>query len=202
MTPASRRRPCGRGRVLAFLELLLILVGAACIGWYGGVRVAAAREQAVMSHELEIAQRALPAVIIPGAPHVQPRSVVARIAVPRLKLSAVAREGIDAGTLAVAIGHVPGTALPGETGNAAFAAHRDTFFRPLRGAHEGDLVIVTTPRGTYRYRITGSEVVAPDDVSVLGQTAEPTLTLVTCYPFNYVGRAPYRFIVRAELLPS
>jgi len=167
-----------------------------CVGWYGGVHVAASREQRLLSRELEIS-RAPVAV----APALAPQSPIGRIELPRVNLSAVAREGVDERTLDLAVGHVPGTALPGDAGNAAFAAHRDTFFRPLRRVHTGDVVSVTTPRGSYRYLVTSTRVVNPDDVSVLDPTSEPTLTLVTCYPFTYVGSAPYRFVVRAELLP-
>jgi sortase A len=178
-------------------ELTLVMLGAACIGWYGGVRVAAAREQQVLSHELEIA-RAPAAVVSPLAA----QSMIGRIELPRLHLSAVAREGVDDRTLDVAIGHVPGTALPGDPGNAAFAAHRDTFFRPLRRVQPGDVVTVTSPRGRYRYLVTSTRVVDPDDVSVLNPTTDVTLTLVTCYPFTYIGNAPYRFVVHAELVPQ
>jgi len=189
------------GKWFAAIELALIAIGATCVGWYGGVHVAAAREQTILAHELEIAPGAQ---TVAGARRVSvlaPRSVIARIEIPRLNLSAVAREGVDDGTLCVAAGHFPGTALPGEAGNAAFAAHRDTFFRPLRSVHDGDVVLVTAPSGRYRYRITSAHVVEPDDVSVLDPTASGTLTLITCYPFNYVGSAPDRFIVRGVLLP-
>lgn len=128
--------------------------------------------------------------------------MIGRIEIPRLHLSALAREGVDNRTLDLAAGHVPGTALPGDPGNAAFAAHRDTFFRPLRQIHTGDVVAVTTPRGSYRYLVTSTRVVDPDDVSVLDSTPQATLTLVTCYPFTYIGSAPQRFVVRAALVPS
>ena len=102
-------------------------------------------------------------------------------------------------TLRVAAGHVPGTALPGDAGNAAFAAHRDTFFRPLKDVREGDEIAVATPSGNYRYVVTAISIVEPEDLSVLSPTAESVLTLITCYPFDYVGSAPQRFIVQAEL---
>src|SRR5205814_8666088 len=110
-----------------------------------------------------------------------------------------AREGVDTWTLRRAVGHIPGTALPGERGNAGFAAHRDTFFGPLKAVRSGDEVIVTTAGGQYRYAVTGTRIVDPEDVSVLAPTPDTTLTLVTCYPFDYVGSAPQRFIVRATL---
>jgi len=198
MWPNSRRV---RDRILGIIEVTLVVCGSVCVGWYGGVRVAASHEQAAMTRELEITR--LPAADVRAErPDYVPRgSTVGRIDMPRLNLSAVAREGVDEGTLDVAVGHVPGTALPGDSGNAAFAAHRDTFFRPLHRVHTGDVVSVTTPRGTFRYLITSTRVVDPDDVSVLDATSTPTLTLVTCYPFTYIGSAPQRFIVRAELLP-
>ena len=124
---------------------------------------------------------------------------IARIDVPRLKLSALAREGVDIRTLRGSVGHVPGTALPGEPGNAAFAAHRDTFFRPLAGIRKGDFVLVTTPDGVHRYRVYATRVVEPTDVTVLRSGQQSQLTLVTCYPFDFVGSAPQRFIVHAEL---
>ena len=84
-------------------------------------------------------------------------------------------------------------------GNAAFAAHRDTFFRPLQGVRTGDEVTITVPGGAYRYLVTGIRIVNPSDVSVLRPTVDSTLTLVTCYPFDFVGSAPKRFIVSGRL---
>ena len=79
------------------------------------------------------------------------------------------------------------------------AGHRDTFFRRLRDIRADDLIRVVTPEGTFTYRVEGTQIVDPEDVWVLNQTAAPALTLVTCYPFTYIGSAPQRFIVRASL---
>ncbi len=111
-------------------------------------------------------------------------------------------EGVDHGTLKRAVGHIPGTALPGEDGNIVLAAHRDTYFRPLRNIQKGDEIALTTWSGAYRYRVESIQIVGPDDVRVLRPTSLPTLTLVTCYPFYFVGSAPKRFIVRAGLITS
>ena len=100
--------------------------------------------------------------------------------------------------LSLAPGHIPGTPLPGEAGNVAIAGHRDTFFRPLRFIRRNDTINVTTDRGEDQYRVVSTSIVAPSDVQVLYPTGRDTLTLVTCYPFDYVGPAPKRFIVRAE----
>jgi sortase A len=190
-----------RRHIVGIVEVALVTLGAICLGWYGGVRIAAAHAQTVMAHELEITRAPDRALGAKGGRSIPHGSPIGRIEMPRLSLSAVAREGIDERTLDLAIGHVPGTALPGDAGNAAFAAHRDTFFRPLRRVHTGDVVTVNTPRGRFRYIVTTTRVVSPDDVSVLDPTNDATLTLVTCYPFSYIGGAPYRFVVRAELLP-
>ncbi len=125
-------------------------------------------------------------------------SLLGRIAVPRIGLSSIVLEGDDTNVLQLAVGHIPGTALPGEAGNAAIAGHRDTFFRRLRNVRKNDEVTLTTPQATYRYRVESTQVVGPDETAVLKPAGEPSLTLVTCYPFDYVGSAPERFIVHAR----
>jgi sortase A len=114
-------------------------------------------------------------------------------------VNAIVRAGSDARTLRLAVGHIPGTAMPGEPGNTGLAAHRDTFFRRLGDIRAGDEVRVVTPDGTFRYEVADTQVVQPSDVWVLDPTEHPVLTLVTCYPFRFVGSAPQRFIVRANL---
>jgi len=120
------------------------------------------------------------------------------IEIPRLGVSAVLAEGTGDGTLRKAVGHIAGTPLPGEAGNVGIAGHRDTFFRPLRNIRSNDIVVLVTLRGRYRYRVVSTKVVAPDAVGVLAPSSGETLTLVTCYPFYFVGPAPERFIIRAE----
>ena len=107
-------------------------------------------------------------------------------------------EGTTAKTLRRAVGHIAGTALPGQPGNVGVSGHRDTFFRPLRNIRENDIITLTTVNGEYRYRVVFTKVVRPENVAVLNATGNEVLTLVTCYPFYFVGPAPYRFIVRAE----
>jgi sortase A len=107
-------------------------------------------------------------------------------------------EGTSRMTLRRAAGHIEGTALPGQRGNVGVSAHRDTLFRPLRNIRQHDIITFTTAFGEYRYRVVSILVVRPSDVAVLDQVNTEVLTLVTCYPFYYVGPAPSRFIVRAE----
>lgn len=129
------------------------------------------------------------------------RSVVGRIEIPRIGLKAMILEGVSQRTLALAVGHIPGTALPGKDGNVGIAGHRDSFFRGLQGIHEDDAIVVTTREGIYRYRVNSRAVVGPRDTRVLEDSTQPSLTLVTCYPFRYLGPAPERFIVHAVREP-
>ena len=107
-------------------------------------------------------------------------------------------EGVEPTTLRRAAGHIPGTALPGQPGNVGIAGHRDTLFRPLRNIRRDDLITLITPQGEYRYRVVSTRIVNPRDIAVLAPSRNEVLTLVTCYPFYFVGSAPDRFIVRAE----
>lgn len=127
-------------------------------------------------------------------------SWLARLDAPSVHLSTTVLEGSDDGTLRGAAGHIEDTAFPGQMGNIGIAGHRDTIFRPIRNVHVGDALVLTTVDRVFRYRISNTMIVNPDDVYVLDPTERPTLTLVTCYPFTFVGHAPQRFIVRADLV--
>lgn len=124
-----------------------------------------------------------------------------RIEIPRVGVSAPILEGVDDRTIRRAVGHFPETPLPRAAGNMALAAHRTTLFRGLRHIRVGDEITITSPEGAFRYTVERTWVVDPTDVSVLDRSAERILTLVTCYPFDYQGSAPKRFIVRAHALP-
>lgn len=127
-------------------------------------------------------------------------SPLGRIEISSIGLAAIILEGTDDRTLRRAVGHVPGTALPGRSGNVAIAGHRDTFFRPLRNIRKDDEITLATLNGSYLYRVDSTRVVEPEDTDVLNASDDAILTLVTCYPFNFVGSAPKRFIVRARRL--
>jgi sortase A len=140
-----------------------------------------------------------------GAPPVPPTpapegSLLGRIEIPRVGISALVLEGVDGATLRRGVGHIPGTALSQPAGNIGLAGHRDTVFRGLKDIRKGDLIDLETPEGSYRYDVDWAQVVDPNDVGVLAVSNRPELTLVTCYPFYYVGSAPERFVVRAHLL--
>ena len=124
--------------------------------------------------------------------------LIGRMEIQRLGISAIVMEGTSTNTLRRALGHISGTALPGHPGNVGISGHRDTFFRPLRNIEPNDIITLTTARGEYRYRVLSTRIVDPSDVAVLAPSEKETLTLVTCYPFYFVGPAPSRFVVRAE----
>jgi sortase A len=133
-----------------------------------------------------------------GVPPAAANGLIGRIEIPRLRLSAMVMEGIDTTTLRRAVGHIPGTALPGQSGNVALSGHRDTFFRPLKDLRIKDEIRFSTLSGDFDYEVESLTVVGPNDVGVLAASHENVLTMVTCYPFFYVGAAPKRFVVRAR----
>jgi sortase A len=192
---------------MRLLERLLLVIGIVCLGYYGFVSAESALYQAWEARELDRILQGVPAAdTVSASGSAAPRraapahgETVGRIEIPRLGVSAVVRAGVDARTLRLAVGHIPGTALPGDRGNVGLAAHRDTFFRRLGDVRPGDRVELVTPHGTFVYHVDGTTVVDPSDVWVLGPTEHAALTLVTCYPFSYIGSAPQRFIVRARL---
>ena len=139
-----------------------------------------------------------PPSIAPLRAHRESGSLVGRIEIPRLNVSAVVLEGSDERVLDLGVGRIPETSEPGEVGNVVLGGHRDTFFRPLSGIRSGDSINIVTPEGSYKYSVDWMKVVDPDDTGVLKATPERSLTLVTCYPFHFVGPAPRRFIVRAH----
>jgi sortase A len=122
---------------------------------------------------------------------------LAVLRIPRIGLEVPVLGGTDEWTLNRAVGHIEDTARPGAEGNSGIAGHRDGFFRGLKDVHSGDVLEIDTLGSTDRYRVERTWIVQPEDVSVLEPTMSPSVTLVTCYPFYFVGSAPQRFIVRA-----
>lgn len=193
MTP--RRRAAAR-----IASNVLLVAGAASMA---GAIYTYASAYAFQSRELARlhAPRAVPAAA--GTVGVAPRrspaegAAIGEIRIDRLKVDAVIAEGDSDAVLRRAVGHLPDTPMPGESGNVVLAAHRDTFFRPLKGVQPGDIVEIVTEDQIWRYQVDWSRVVSPSDTSVLADAGASTLTLVTCFPFEYIGRAPTRFVVRA-----
>jgi sortase A len=195
-----------RGIWYRWMSRALIALGLACLIFYSVVtvhtwryqRAAKARvEQMVSVERPTLVREYIPDVSKP----LKTGEIIGRVDIPRLKLSAAVAEGDDDKTLGNAVGHLPDTPLPRHRrGNVALAAHRDGLFRSLEGVRLDDDVRVVTSRGEFRYRVTKTHIVDPDDVWVIAPTDTPTITLITCYPFAFIGNAPRRFIVQAELV--
>jgi LPXTG-site transpeptidase (sortase) family protein len=132
--------------------------------------------------------------------HVKDGAIVGRLAIPRLHVRAMVREGDSDHTLSIALGHIPGTAFPGQKGNVGIAGHRDSLFRGLRDVAADDEITFETPRASYVYRVESTQIVKPERIEVLKSGPTRELTLVTCFPFEYVGSAPERFVVKARLM--
>lgn len=192
-------------RIVRWIERGLATSGAVCLIWAGTVSMSAVVYQ---GRQRVLLERHISSVEQPEAnrlPNAGVRPVefagsIGRLEIPRLGLSAVVAEGDDEHTLKIAVGHLPDTPLPWQEGNAALAGHRDTFFRPLRRIRVGDDIRLSTPRGDFRYRVTRHTVVDPEELWVLDASSGAALTLITCYPFDFVGPAPRRFVVHAERL--
>lgn len=189
-------------RVSAWFERLLIVIGCGCLVAVGMSlgHAAAFQKTAAQALERELMAPTPLEVSSDGTAAAMPivHGLIGRLEIPRLDVSVMVMEGDDAVTLARAVGHLPDTSLPWETGHAVLAGHRDTFFRPLKHVREGDAIRMTTVYGTFEYRVIRTQIVEPDDLSVLAPTPGRSLTLVTCYPFAYVGSAPQRFIIHAQ----
>jgi len=182
---------------------ILLLLGAAALVWVGVVWSGTAlfdwyegRELAYPPHTSAASGSHFACPLARRILH--PHEVIGRLEIPRLRMSTTVVEGDDAGALRFGAGHVPWTRLPGEGGNVGIAAHRDTVFRPLRKVAVRDHIKLITPAGLYEYEVSSTEVVPPQDVAVLDSSNGSELTLVTCYPFSYLGPAPLRFIVHAR----
>jgi sortase A len=201
MAPTRRRRlrltrtqwllRCGR--CFCFSTAILAL------GYFGFTLLDARAYQASakrsLEDEIQTQQRAQV-----GAPRpaVENGDVLARLEVPRLGMSVAVLQGTNSQVLRLGVGHIAGTALPGDLGNSGIAGHRDTFFRELRDIRQNDEIQLQTTTGLFRYEVDWAKVVAPEDLSVLAPSTESALTLVTCYPFQYFGTAPSRFVVHAR----
>lgn len=122
-----------------------------------------------------------------------------RVFIPKIDLDLIVVEGTTHKALRLGPGHLMNTPLPGEPGNSVISAHRDTFFRHIYELAKGDVIQVSRDGRTYTFQVTGKKIVQPDDLSVIQNTSDSRLTLITCYPTYYIGPAPQRLIVTAKL---
>jgi sortase A len=181
-----------RTRVVRAAAYLFLAFGILALGYAGFVFADAHTYQALEMKKFKASGRVFePHILAEG-------NVIGEIQVPRLGISAMVVQGDSAANLRRAVGHLSKSALPGEWGNVALAGHRDTFFRPLRDIRLGDEIRFQTPERSFKYRVESIEVVAPTDIRVLESATGHELTLLTCFPFHYVGPAPKRLVVRAQ----
>jgi sortase A len=190
-------------RLLRWVEYLFLGLGVLALGVCALVYFQARFYQAREARQFgtsrpPIAIPSLRSRPIPLRLTVRDGSPLSRLDIPRLGISVVVVEGVTTRDLRLGLGHIPGTAFPDEFGNVGIAGHRDTFLRQLRKIHPHDSIILTTLAGSYQYSVDWTRIVKPRDVAVLDPVEEPILTIVTCYPFYWVGSAPERFIVRAK----
>lgn len=177
---------------------VLLCAGALLVGVWAGSLISTKVWQSLQSRAFDRSRTA--AKNNPQGIHVGNGDILGRLSIPRLHVEAIIREGTSAPTLTVALGHIPGTSLPGQQGNIGVAGHRDSLFRGLRDVTDNDEIVFETPNATYHYRVKRTQIVMPQDVGVLNPGPSPEITLVTCYPFEYIGSAPQRFIVKATLV--
>ena len=181
-----------RALILRMTHYVLLAAGLFGLAYAGYVIADAHAYQAIEQSKFEgVSPREQRPPVIEG-------SAIGEIEVPRLGLKAIFVQGDSPRVLRRAVGHISGTALPGELGNIVLTGHRDSFFRPLRNIRQGDAITLKTPDGDFQYQVESTAVVLPNDIQVLQPSSEQTLTLITCFPFYYVGPAPNRFIVRAR----
>ena len=131
--------------------------------------------------------------------HIPRGTTVAKLILPRQGKQLYVVEGVDHADLRLGPGHMPGSALPGADGNCIIAGHRDTHFRVLKDIRQGDDIVLETRTGEFLYRVKTMHIVSPTDTASLQPSNGPVLHLITCYPFYYLGSAPKRFVVDAEL---
>ena len=180
-----------------WVRALLWACAVVCFGWVGGVSATSVLFDWQAREAFHSGSEGAPAAV--GASYIP---VVGILEIPRLGFSEVVAEGDTESELRVAIGHLPDTPLPWQPGNSALAAHRDGRFRALKDVRVGDRLRLETHQGTLNYVLRETVIVEPDDVWVLNPTSNRTLTLITCYPFEFIGPAPKRFVITAEAVPE
>ena len=192
-----------------YLERLLLLVGLVCTFYCATLGLEA---RAAKSDSKTFRATAEAATSVPLNERVDDpvaliffrgdAQVIGRLDIAALKISVPIMSDYESQSLRDGIGHIPGTANAGGLGTMGLAGHRDTYFRALKDIQLGMEIRITTKAGSYHYLVDSTEIVLPEAVRVLDIQSQPELTLITCYPFYYVGAAPQRFIVHAHLVSA
>jgi sortase A len=181
----------------SLLPYALILGGAAVLLYVSAQYALMARDQHQLAQRW--AEQNTPAATAPASIDPAADSLV-RITIPKINVDAIVIEGTSAKALMRGPGHIRSSAYPGENGNVVISAHRDTFFRHIVELAKGDQIELQRGGTTYTYEVTGKKITDPNDLSVIQQTPDARLTLITCYPTYYIGPAPERLAVFARLV--
>ena len=197
-TPETQRSASHRRLFLRCTGMLLFFSGALAVSYVALTLLHAKlyQEAASITLKNQISAQQQHQVILSTTASSQ-GDVLGRIEIPRLGVTIAILEGTSAQTLRLGVGHIKGTALPGEQGNSGIAGHRDTFFRPLKDIRANDEIRIQTATSISRYQVDWVRVVAPEDTEILSPASKPSVTLITCYPFHLIGAAPERFVVHA-----
>lgn len=185
---ASKRR----NTILRVAHYILLACGVLALVYAGYVITDARAYQAIEQSKFEKTTKS------EARGPIADGGAIGEVEVPRLGLKVIFVQGDSQRILRRAVGHMSETAMPGEKGNVVLTAHRDSFFRPLRNIQSGDTIKIETLDEEFEYQVVSTEVVSPTDIRVLQPSSDNTLTLITCFPFYYVGPAPKRFIVHAR----
>jgi sortase A len=200
LTTEREMHPTRSRKLLRWTQRLLFIIGALALGYVGSAMLDARLYQVSAKRSLEgQIHREKEHHESQPKPALKTGDVLGRVDIPRLGISVAVLQGTSSRTLRLGAGHIEGTPLPGDAGNSGIAGHRDTFFRELKDVREHDEIQLQTPTELIHYEVDWLKVVDPDDITVLEPLPSgSTLTLVTCYPFYFVGSAPKRFVVRAH----
>jgi LPXTG-site transpeptidase (sortase) family protein len=185
---------------LRFTQRLFLWFGVGALAYAGGAIAYASIYQSYQSWkfgQVVVAPKVIRAALVEETPAFHDGDIVGKLKIPRIGISVMVLQGMEETALILGAGHVPGTPSPGADGNVVIAAHRDTFFRKLEGIRPGDSIQITTVRGIFEYKVDSTEIVDPADTEPMESRDHPELTLITCFPFYFVGSAPKRFIVHA-----
>jgi sortase A len=183
-----------------YISLALLVIGACLMGYVGSQYYGMYREQKNLQAKWQAQQQK---GVQPGTPEQRKTDDgLIRLAIPKIELTAIVVDGTTRSKLKNGPGRIEGTPLPGDKGNSVISAHRDTFFRHIYELAKGDEIEVQRDGRSWRFQVTGKKIVDPEDLSVLKQTDDPQLTLITCYPTYYIGPAPQRLVVFSKLIPD
>ena len=191
-----RSAALGRRSPRRLSSVALLLLGLVLLAYALGSYAWMSLEQHRLKSQLNTS------LAVPANSAGRDQNALTLLTIPKIDLQAAILDGTNHKSLLLAPGHLSQTAWPGEPGNAVIAAHRDTFFRRLHDLRQGDDVLVRRAGREYRYVVSATAIVKPDDISVIQPTSDTRLTLITCYPTYYIGPAPKRLIVVARLRPE